>query len=44
MILPDFKAFPRVGRILGIDWGLRRIGVAVSDPSREFVKSEAKRS
>ncbi|MBQ4070229.1 MAG: Holliday junction resolvase RuvX [Alphaproteobacteria bacterium] len=37
MILPDFKAFPRVGRILGIDWGLRRIGVAVSDPMRDFV-------
>ncbi|MBE6460396.1 MAG: Holliday junction resolvase RuvX [Alphaproteobacteria bacterium] len=37
MILPDFKVFPRDGRVLGIDWGLRRIGVAVSDPSREFV-------
>ena len=37
MILPDFKAFPRSGRIVGIDWGLRRIGVAVSDASREFV-------
>lgn len=37
MILPDFKAFPRMGRILGIDWGLRRIGVAVSDPTRHFV-------
>ena len=37
MILPDFKAFPRDGRVLGIDWGLRRIGIAVSDPSREFV-------
>ncbi|MDW2975206.1 MAG: Holliday junction resolvase RuvX [Alphaproteobacteria bacterium] len=37
MILPDFKAFPRVGRILGVDWGLRRIGIAVSDPKREFV-------
>ena len=37
MILPDFKAFPRSGRILGIDWGLRRIGVAVSDPTRGFV-------
>ena len=37
MILPDFKAFPRSGRILGIDWGLRRIGVAVSDPMRDFV-------
>ena len=37
MILPDFKAFPRDGRVLGIDWGLRRIGVAVSDPMRQFV-------
>lgn len=37
MILPDFKAFPRKGRVLGIDWGLRRIGVAVSDPMRDFV-------
>ena len=37
MILPDFKAFPRDGRVLGIDWGLRRIGVAVSDPTRQFV-------
>ena len=37
MILPDFKAFPRTGRILGIDWGLRRIGVAVSDATRDFV-------
>ena len=37
MILPDFKAFPRSGRVLGVDWGLRRIGVAVSDPTRDFV-------
>ncbi len=37
MILPDFKAFPREGRILGVDWGQRRLGVAVSDPSRQFV-------
>ncbi|MBQ3039848.1 MAG: Holliday junction resolvase RuvX [Alphaproteobacteria bacterium] len=37
MILPDFKAFPRSGRIIGIDWGARRIGVAVSDESRAFV-------
>lgn len=37
MILPDFKAFPCAGRVLGIDWGLRRIGVAVSDPMRDFV-------
>ena len=37
MILPDFKAFPRVGRMMGIDGGLARIGLAVSDPSRYFV-------
>jgi putative Holliday junction resolvase len=37
MILPDFKGFPRAGRIMGVDWGLSRIGVAVSDPSRDFV-------
>ena len=37
MILADFKAFPRTGRFLGVDWGLSRIGVAVSEPSGEFV-------
>ena len=37
MILPDFKAFPRSGRIIGIDWGARRVGVAVSDETRSFV-------
>ena len=37
MILPDFKAFPRSGRILGIDWGERRVGVAVGDLSLGFV-------
>ncbi|MDW2995248.1 MAG: Holliday junction resolvase RuvX [Alphaproteobacteria bacterium] len=37
MILPDFKAFPHHGRLLGIDWGLRRIGVAVSDAEHDFV-------
>ena len=37
MIMPDFKDFPRAGRIIGFDWGLRRTGVAVSDESREFV-------
>ncbi len=37
MILPDFKSFPRTGRILGVDWGARRTGVAISDASREFV-------
>ncbi len=37
MILPNCNGFPRVGRIIGIDWGARRTGVAVSDPSREYV-------
>ncbi len=37
MILPDCNGFPRVGRVLGVDWGARRTGVAVSDPMREFV-------
>lgn len=41
MILPDFKAFPRTGRIIGLDWGARRTGVAVSDASREFVFTRA---
>ncbi|MCQ2599140.1 MAG: Holliday junction resolvase RuvX [Alphaproteobacteria bacterium] len=39
MILKNFKDFPRVGRIIGIDWGAKRIGVAVSDATREFVFS-----
>ena len=37
MILPDFKDFPRTGRIIGIDWGARRTGVAVASENREFV-------
>lgn len=37
MILPDFKAFPKNGRLLGIDWGKRRVGIAVSDETRQFV-------
>ena len=37
MIIANFKDFPRRGRILGIDWGARRTGVAVSDDTREFV-------
>ncbi len=36
MILSDYKVFPRAGRIISLDWGLRRCGVAVSDESREF--------
>ena len=37
MILSDFKALEKKGRLLGIDWGARRTGIAVSDESREFV-------
>lgn len=37
MVLPDFKDFPKTGRVIGIDWGARRTGVAVSDENREFV-------
>ena len=36
MILSDYKDFPRTGRILSLDWGLRRCGVAVSDENRDF--------
>lgn len=37
MILPDFKDFPVNGRIIGVDWGARRTGVAISDESRQMV-------
>lgn len=37
MILSDYKDFPTKGRIIGIDWGLRRCGIAVSDENRDFV-------
>jgi len=37
MILSDYKDFPRSGRILGLDWGLRRCGVAISDDRHDFV-------
>ena len=37
MILRDYKDFPRIGRIIGIDWGLRRCGIAIADESRDFV-------
>lgn len=37
MILPNFKDFPCTGSILGIDWGARRLGVAISDKSQEYV-------
>ena len=37
MILRDFKAFPRRGRVIGIDWGAARTGLAVSSEDREFI-------
>ncbi|MDR1696779.1 MAG: Holliday junction resolvase RuvX [Rickettsiales bacterium] len=37
MIISDFKDFPRTGRILGVDWGNKRIGLAISTPDRNFV-------
>ena len=37
MILHDFKAFPRHGRIMAVDWGAARTGLAISDEGREFV-------
>jgi len=37
MIFNNYKDFPRFGRIIALDWGARRCGVAVSDESREFV-------
>jgi len=37
MILPDFKDFPNSGRIIGIDWGARRTGIAITDESCSFV-------
>ena len=36
MILSDYKDFPQTGRIISLDWGLRRCGVAVSDENRDF--------
>ena len=37
MILSDYKDFPHVGRIISLDWGLRRCGIAISDENRDFV-------
>ena len=37
MILADFKALEKKGRLLGIDWGARRMGIAVSDETQGFV-------
>lgn len=41
MALTDFKDFPRRGRLLGIDWGMRRVGTAVSSPDQGFVFAAA---
>ena len=37
MIFNNYKAFPRSGCIIGLDWGARRCGAAVSDFGRDFV-------
>ena len=37
MILSNYKDFPCRGRIIGLDWGMARCGVAVSDENRDFV-------
>ena len=37
MVLTDFKDFPHKGRILGIDWGSKRMGFAISSPDLDFV-------
>lgn len=37
MIFDNYKDFPHLGRIMGLDWGLRRCGVAISDEKRDFV-------
>jgi len=36
MICDNFKTFPQDGELIGIDWGEKRIGIAVSDPERKF--------
>ena len=37
MIFDNYKDFPHLGRMRGLDWGLRRCGVAISDEKRDFV-------
>ena len=37
MVLADFKCIGNFGRLIGIDWGARRTGVAISDENRSFV-------
>ena len=38
MILPDFKAFPHSGRLLGIDWGLEMEDALVSEKDAKHMK------
>lgn len=48
MIYNDFKDFiavlPSSGRLMGIDWGARRCGVAISDERQEFAFPRAQLS
>lgn len=37
MILSNIKIFKTQGRLLGLDWGMRRTGVAISDMDGAFV-------
>ena len=37
MIIGKRKSFPKRGKLLGIDWGEKRIGLAVTDPAQKFV-------
>jgi len=36
MICDNFKTFPKHGKLVGVDWGEKRIGLSVSDPDRSF--------
>ena len=37
MSFDNYKDFPRFGRIIALDWGARRCGIAISDEKRDFV-------
>lgn len=39
MILSKYKDFPSSGRILGLDWGSHRCGIAISNENRDLVFS-----
>ena len=44
MIVNNFKSFPKTGKLLGIDWGEKRIGLAISSPDQKFVFTRDSRS